>query len=409
MTTFLTQALDYTEVKLKRELMALEAAAGHPNADIRLSVEVMNAARVKFRELGLDPKDTTAEELYHALQVRLRQDDQKLVFSLRSLAAEHVSAEADPVAGMAVALKSIPESKACFALKLAKLRLILKALSPKKTAKSLGYRSIDSMLKHESPEDVLAAAWLCESVSWQKRLLAQYRKLTPTDFEERSLRIVYAKDKRYHEVGKKIVQSMHHNLLSLKELGVIVLLPLPDHTPEGVVTASFSLAINELNEIRAASTFLKINQFKPGFGSQVSKVCLMHPELDSQVFDRPVPWGLVQRYYSRIQLKADSFLLEPYLSLDDLIYRPVEEMLARLEPSLAFWRNTDALGYVQGNKTVSLNILDNAINLCNNLSFDKRIAHYFQNSLWHELLMRYIKPESIENNLFNGLVPEYAV
>lgn len=46
--------------------MELEAANGHPNEDIKLSTQTMNSARSKCRELGLDPTDTTAEELYHA-------------------------------------------------------------------------------------------------------------------------------------------------------------------------------------------------------------------------------------------------------------------------------------------------------------------------------------------------------
>jgi hypothetical protein len=408
MTRFLSQALNNKEPKFRRDLQDLEVANGHPKADIHLSLEVMNGARSKCRELGLDPTDTTAEELYHALQVRIKSDDQKLTRRLRTIAATRVSAEADPISGMVEALKDLPDSKACFALKTAKLRTLLKVLSPKKTMKVLGYRSIDSLLKHENPIDVLAAAWLSESLSWQKRLMHEYRGLTPSDFEERSIKVLYASERRYKTLGEKIVNTTHHNILSLKELGAIVLLPLPEDAPSGVVTASLSLAIHELNEIRAASTYLKLSQFSSGFGSKVAKVSLSHPELEARVFDQPVPWSLIQRYYARLGEEIQSAVFEPYVSLEDMIYRPIEEALTKIEPELAFWHGTDSLGLIESNQPVSLNLIDNAISLCNNLPFEKRIASYFQNSLWHELLMRYLKHDSLEHNVFGDLMPSYA-
>ena len=407
MTRFLSQALNTREPKFRRELDTLESANGHPKADINLSLEVMSGAREKCAQLGLDPRDTTAEELYEALQARIKHDDLTLTKKLRTIAATKVSAEADPISGMVEALKDLNESKACFSLKTAKLRSLLKTLSPKKTTRTLGYRSVDSMLKHENPIDVLAAAWLSESVSWQKRLISEYRKLKPSDFEERNIKVLYASSKRYRSLGEKIVESTHHNILSLKELGAVVLLPLPENAPSGVVTASLSLAIHELNEIRATSTYLKVSQFKNNFGANVARVSLSHPELEAKVFDQAVPWGLIQRYYAGLREEIDSSMFEPYISLEDMIYRPIEEALAKIEPELSFWHGTESLGLIGNEKPVSLNLIDNAINLCNNLPFEKRIAHYFQNSLWHELLMRYIKPGIVEKSVFGDLTPAY--
>lgn len=406
MTRFLAEALNKQGTDFNHDLMDLEAANGHPNTDIRLSSEVLNAARNKCHELGLDPKDTTAEELYHALQARVLKDDKTLTRRLRTIAATKVSAEADPVAGMVEALKQVNDSKACLALKTSKLRTIIKALPPKKTMKLIGYRSIDSMLKHENVIEVLAAAWLSESMAWQKKLLDQYKKLNSTDFEERSLKIIYSSSKRYRKLGDKVVSTSKHNILSLKELGAIVLLPLPEDAPDGVVTASLSLALHELNEIRAASSFLKINQVKSHFGSHVVKISLMQPELETRVFDRPVPWGLIQRYYSRVSDAIEEVVFEPYVRLEDMAWHPIEETLSQIEPELSFWHGTDALGMLEEKMPVSLNLLDNALNLCNKLPFEKRLSHYFQNSLWHELLLRYLNHDSIKATVLSE--PAYA-
>lgn len=408
MTRFLSQALQSKEPVFQRNLTNLEVANGHPNADIRLSLEVEDATRNKCRELGLDPKDTTAEELYHALQSRLKSDDKLLTKKLRTMAATRVSAAADPVSGIVLALKDLPDSKACFSLKTAKLRSLLKTLAPKKTMKTIGYRSIDSMLKHENPIEVLTAAWLCESTAWQKRLLDQYKKLTPSDFEERSIKIIYACAPRYRQLGEAVVSESHHNILSLKELGAIVLLPLPENIPAGVVTTSLSLATRELNEIRIASSFLKVHQFKSNnFGKAVLKISLSSPELETKGFDQPVPWSLIQRYYTRLSDSIEN-IFEPYVRLEDMIYHSAEEALTKIEPKLSFWQGTENLGLLDNGKPVSLNLIDNALSLCNNLPFEDRVAHYFQNSLWHELLARYLKRDSLEQAIFGNLQPKYA-
>lgn len=177
MTRFLSESLQAPEPFFRLGLSRLEAANGHPNADIRLSAEVMHATQAKLRRLGLDPYDTTAEELYYGLLERVKADDAGLVKTLRTLAATQVSAEAEVVAGMIHALKQLPESKRTFALKPSSFKAIIKQLPPKKAMKLLGYRSVGSFLKHEPPASILAAARLAENAHWQQRLLEQYKKL----------------------------------------------------------------------------------------------------------------------------------------------------------------------------------------------------------------------------------------
>src|SRR5690349_2264419 len=99
MTRFLSEALQAAEPAFRSGLQRLEIANGKPNADIRFSSEVTRAVKVKLMQLGLDPHDTTAEELYHALQERVKADDARLVKALRTRAALHVSADGDVVAG----------------------------------------------------------------------------------------------------------------------------------------------------------------------------------------------------------------------------------------------------------------------------------------------------------------------
>src|SRR5487761_1081413 len=182
MTRFLSEALEAKEPYFRQGLTNLEASNGNPSTDIRFSHEIMNNTAKKLNELGLDPKDTTPKELFEALKQRAKEDDLKLVKYLRTLAANNVSAEAEPVAGMAEALKNHMDSKACYGLKPSRVKSILKVNPPKKAMKKLGYRSIDSMLKHEAMPLIYTVATLYESPNWYKKLLEQYRQLKSSDF-----------------------------------------------------------------------------------------------------------------------------------------------------------------------------------------------------------------------------------
>jgi len=408
MTRFLSQALQAPEPFFRHGLQRMEAANGHPNNDIRFSTEVQQATRQKLHELGLDPADTTPQELYQALQVKIRADDAKLTRTLRTLAATHVSAVGDVTDGMVQALRSIPDAKRCYAMKPNSFKRIIKILPPKKAMKRLGYRSVASFLKHESPANILIAAWLSEDARWQKRLLEQYKRLKPSDFENRTIAISKVSFKHWPELAEEIVASRRHTVISFKELGVVAFLPLPARVPSGIVTASLALAIHELNEIRATSSYLKLSQVRADFGEVVKTVARNEASLHSQLLDRPVPWHIIQRYYARLKDHFREEVFEPHIRLEDMIWQPLERTLSAIEPSLAFWHGSGHLGLTHAWTPVSLNLLDAALNYCNGLPFERRIARHFRESLWHELLLRYLQPATVEQTVMHELQPDLA-
>lgn len=409
MTRFLSESLQAPEPYFRLGLRKLEVANGSPNADIHLTTDVLRQTQAKLKQLGLDPDDTTAEELYHVLQERIKADDARLNRALRTQAATHISAEGDVVAGMIHVLKGLPDSKRCFALKASVLKSIIKRLPPKRAMKRLGYRSLDSMLKHEPPVSIMAAAWLTESGGWRQRLLESYKHLAPSDFEDRSISLMRPDSKHWRELAEETVDRTKHNILCLKELGAVVFLPLSTQAPAGSTTVSLSLALHELNEIRAVSTFLKLCQVRPDFGNLVRTVVNDEPRLKSSLIDQPVPWQLIQRHYAQLAGGDDQRqALEPYLRLEDVAWHPVERTLSMIEPSLAFWDRSAHLGLLRDRQPVSLNIVDAALNYCNRLPFEQRIVHYFQRSLWHELMSRYLRHETVEKAVTSQLQPELA-
>lgn len=408
MTRFLSESLQAPEPHFRHGIEHLERANGRPAADIRLTTEVLQAARLKLHALGLDGHDTTGKELYHALQERFKADDAALVKTLRTRAATYISADGDTVAGMAHALQTVPMSKRCFALKTSRLKTLLKKQPPKKTMKLLGYRSLDSMLKHEAVASVLAAATITESPAWRRSLLDQYKHLKASDFEMRTLTILHPSGRRWQTLAAQTVQQARHNLLSFPELGTLILLPLPKDMPAGATTASLVLALHALNDLRASSSFLKLGQVRKDFGSLVQTVAVSEPYLRSRLLDQPISWHLIQRFYTRARQFFQAELFEPHIELHDMLWQPIEEVLSQIEPRLAFWHGSAHLGILHERQPVSLNIVDAALNSCNSLPYERRVAHYFQTSLWHELLLRYLQPETVEQSILQELQPQLA-
>lgn len=408
MTRFLADSLGVDSYAFRLALRQLEEAHGNPSADIYLSTDVLHATQNKLKALGLDPLDTTGKELYQTLLERIKANDAVLVKNLRTRAARYVSAEGEIVAGMVHALQEAPVSHTVMAMKSTSFKAIIKKAPPKRALKVLGYRSVDSFLKHESPATILAAARLTESASWQKQLVEQYKKLKANDFETRPVAIIHPDSKHWRELSAKSLERTKHNVLSFPELGAVVLLPLPNQVPAGVATASLALSLHALNELRAASTFLKLSVVRPDFGAVVQTIATSEPQLDAQVLDKSVPWQVVQRYYARMQHLFRDELFEPHIRLDDLAWPSVEKLLSHIEPSLTFWQQSTALATIHDHQPVSLNIVDAALNLCNMLPFEKRIVHHFQNSLWHELLLKYLKHDTVEQSILAQLQPQLA-
>jgi len=409
MTRVLSELLGTNEPAFYRVLSRLESASGHNSTDIRLSTDIERATKLKLKELGLDPNDTTGAELYAVLQQRVKADDKRLETALQ----KKFGPEVDLNISISKALQSLPVPKSCFALQATVAKRLLKKQPPKHTMKALSYRSFESMLRREPIAAVFAAAWLLESASWRKDLLDSYKKLKASDFELREIEVLTPHSKHWQDLAVKVVAQKKHNIVGLKEFGAIVLLPLPDNKPPGATLTTLILALHEMNEIRASATFLKLCQVKPDFGKVVQTVVSDEPTLSAELLDEPIPWQIIQRYYARFADRFRADLFEPHVQLEDLSWHSIEKVLSHIEPSLDFWHHTANLGFLDDHQPVSLNIIDVALNYCNQLPYSNRVVQYFRNSLWHELMISYMKHENVEqammSNLESQLVEEPAV
>ncbi len=407
MSRSLAELLGAAEPSFQIGLQRLERSNGDPKADIRLASEMQRQLTDKLRQLGLDPHDTTGPELYSALGQRLQRDDELLHRALQKTASKLT----DPVALVAHSLRGLPLAESCLAMKPAVAKRLLKAASPKKTMKTLGYRSLDSMLKHEPISLLFAASLITETPQWGKKLTSTYKKLHSTDFEIRSITIEQPTAKRWQTFSETVIAQQRHYIFSFNELAAVVMLPLLRQQPPFATLTTAVLALRAVTSVQAASTYLKLQQVKPDFGSIVERLTHEEPSIEASFLERTVPWHLVQRYYAQ-QIQADesaSSVFEPHIQAEDLVWRPIEGILTHLEPALAFWQGTAHLGLLHEHKPVSFNLTDSLLSHCNRLPFESRVTQYFKSSLWHELMLRYFNHDKIESALVSQLEPAMAV
>ncbi|MFI5275226.1 MAG: hypothetical protein ACHQT5_00180 [Candidatus Saccharimonadales bacterium] len=397
MTRVLSELLGAKEPEFRLGLRQLERAGGAPSADIRLSVELHQAVQAALRELGLDPHDTTGPELYNALMERAKQDDG----AIRELLGMGVD-DADLSIKVQRLVTKLDVPKKTFALKSSVAKRLLKKNPPKKAMKQLGYRSLDSMLKHESVAQLYAAAAITEAPTWHRQLLNSYKSLGATDFESRNITIVAPLNKRWEKLALDYVSNVKHNIMQFKELGAVVLLPLPSQTVEGATLAITLLTLHAVNDIRTTSAYLKLHQVRPDFGELLTKTARSDPYTQASLLGEPLPWKLIHRYFAHNDM-YNAELFEPHVQPEDLKWEPAESVLAALHDRLEFWGRGAYLALLDNGEPVSLNFTDVVLNFCNKLPYEQRIVHYFRDHLWHELMLRYLHQENLEQMVHEQL------
>lgn len=408
MTRTLSTILQTNEVRLKQQLHQLERVSGHQNRDIKLSVELLHAAQAKVHALGLDKHDTTAKELYQVLLQRVGADDKRLERALQTRAATHVSAEARLIDGIVHALEAEVQGQTVVALKTATTKRLLKKAPAKRVMKALGYRSFDSMLRQEAPSLIVATALHLETAAWRKSWLDGYKQLKPSDFEDRKVTIVHPQAERWRSVADKLVDEKAHTVLAVPEMGTLIILPLPTERPTGMVIATMALALQEVNAIVSAANYIRAAEVQADFGGRIKAVASEQVFLEAPHMPQALPWQLLQRYFATTKAIINQDIFGPYVQAEDFVWKNIEAALARICPALAFWEGTAFVTFTHAGQTVSLNVIDAAINSCNQFTYEVRTAYHAQQSLWHELCLRYLNHENIEQAVAGLLQPQLA-
>ncbi len=391
MTRFLSTALGARQPLFGQMVSSLERSSGLPAADIQLSSEIAQVVRSKTIELGMDPDDTTADELYTALQDRLSKDE--TVFH-EALGISD-SATSEEVLSIVQKYLSKHEKVSCYALKTATAKRLIKKRAPKAAMKKLGYRSLDSMLRHEAVAHIYAAIQMFESQAWQKTFYDQYAKLKANDFEQREIAVSLPVSKKWSGVCDEYTDENKHNILCFKDLGQVVILPLANGI-NGLALMTFLLSVHYINDIHTYASYLKLQQVNPDFGKVVQESIGSDQLIAALPNGQSVSWRVVQRYYGRTMAGgAVPSSFQPHIQ-------------DAVDTRLNFWQGTQYICAVKDDQPVSFNILDIALAKCNELSFRERVVQFGREHLWSELMTRYVHKDNLEENVERQLAGDVS-
>lgn len=385
-------------------LHQLEQASGQPGADVRLYSEIIRKAHQKTRELGLDPSDTTAEELYHALIELIKKHDE---FLAKRLGAKDPTDVQDILPRIVTFINKLDTPKSVWVLKPAAAKRMLKLTPPKKVMRQLGYRSVDSMLRRESVGELFVALRFVESQEWLQAFTRKYKHLSPHDFETRDVEFIRLDPQKWGVTAEAYAKKQRHNVTHMKEMGVIALLPLPIARLQGITVAVLPLLLHYLNEVRMYSTYFKMQQVRADFGETIVSTLIYDPRSHTKVAGHDVHWRTVQRHLGRNASHIPDFF-EPHVHAEDLFWRKAEEVLFRIEPALHFWNEADYVAVKTRDGIVSFCLMDAAVNFVNQLPFGLHVIHQFRASLWSELFVRYIGQPALEYQVFQQLSQDAA-
>jgi hypothetical protein len=380
----------------------LEKASGNGNADVRLSAEIIGKAFQKTRELGLDPKDTTGEELYLALQELIKRHD---AFLARKIGAKDPSDAQDVLVRLHKFVKIINVPKSAWVLKPTAAKRLLKSTPPKKVMKQLGYRSIDSMLKRESATELFAGMRFTESQEWLTNFTKKYKKLQAKDFEVRPIEFLLLDAKKWGQSSGAHVRKSRHNITHMKELGVIAILPLPVERLNGLTITLLSLILHYVNEIRMYTTYFKMQQVRSDFGGLIVEALVKDPHNHARVAGHNLHWRHIHRHFGKKDATRYPEVFEPHVQSEDLFWRKTEEILYRIEPALHFWFDMDFVA-ARTTRPISFNLLDNAVSYVNGLKYGEQSMHHFRDSLWNEIYARYLGQSAMEYLVVRQLTKE---
>jgi hypothetical protein len=392
MTRMLSDLLGAQQPGFAQRIKQLELASGEPGTEIRLSTAIMQRTAAKIRDLGLDPHDTSGPELYRALQLRLLADEQRL------RAYMHVDEDASPITVLGAVIqfeKKLQVPRSSFALKTSLAKRLLKNVPPKKAMVKLGYRSVDSMIKHEPIANIYAAGLTYEASHWHQAFLNQYDSVHPGDFESRDVSVQFPSATRWEGIAKQFAAEYRHTSVVFKELGSIVVLPVHTAVPALAITTLLSL-LDGLNTIRCASTYLKLHQVGANFGSVVHQINKGEPMTVASLAGQPLPWRVVQYYYHLVHEAYHPALFEPHVQPEDLALVEAEAALAEAIPALEFWQDTAGLAHVDNGQVVSLNMLDVALGAANGLAFENRIVKNVRRQVWSDVIIRYLRNKGFD-------------
>lgn len=396
----MSDLLNAKEPLFDKSLKQLELASHRQGVDAALIADIHQKAKAAMRQLGLDEKDTTGPELYEALNAKIHDHNKHLT---RKIGGHEAMPVEQLLPLMKAAAEKVRTPRDCWVLKKSVAKDMLRQMPPPNIMKRLGHRSVESMLKHENLAEVYGALRFAESPEWLNSFDETYKKLSPSDFETRKIEIVIMPHDRWGDIAEHFVEKKRHNITHLKELGVILMLPVKaEHLP-GITIWVMSLLFHYTNEIRLYSAFFKMQQVKKNFGKIIVDTLIADPDLGPIMAGQHIHWRVIQRYFGKLETESHPEIFEPHVQPEDLHWRKAEAVLYAIDPELEFWQDLDYVALMYEGRPLPFNMMDVAASYCNKVPYKQRTIYHFRESLWNEVFMRYMSQKVLQEQVLKQL------
>ncbi len=396
MSKLLVQLLDVDEKGFRRYIDKLEKACMHPGLDIKLTAELITKSRDKIRQIGLDISDTKPKEMYYALLHLAKKHDELIVKKL-NIGRKNPEKVAKI---LATTSNKLSGNEKCLALTNSGTKKILKAVPPKKTLKTLKYRSLDSVLKRENPKLLYHLATIIEDKSWKSQIHAKMRRLEPKYVSWQQVEYVLMPDNWYKKVINIIDNSRAYTTNA--ETGSVVVLPVFDKTKTGSIALALSLLLQQAQNLSVRSLPYRQEALGHGFSLVLSEIAHKKQAQLVSIHGLTPSWAAVHELLGKGHIKISA--PETEFVLDDLNWSTTETKLASLVSEMDFWIYSHYLAISTNSlKPVSIHLTDVLLSLVNELEYGEQSVVHFENSLWNEIQVRYLQEDVLAHSLVHQL------
>ncbi len=391
----ITALLGYSGQTLGRALKTVHGTMDVQAHDVTVLGELAQKTAAIKRDLRLDHTDTTSYELYTALRQRVVDDNIRVA---RALDIKHENAVSEATPRIIKAVSNEYTTTQCFVPKTSIMKKIIKQNPPKLVMKALHYRSVDSMLKHESPNRLIVLARYIESSTWQTKYISELASLTPHDFEMRSIEIVWI-DKLALIEALQPSHRKHHLVIHAKEAGCVAVVPTAEQVIYGYTLRTLVLLEHYVFEVLYMSSYAKAIAPQPKFGEYYSQALSDKHEAHVHISNFPVHWRNLHHGVAGSPIQD---ILPPHLSVDQWQSNHVNDRIRDYNSVVSFW---DGYGHLVTTdpEPVSASIIDLAIDASADNPYSHRSFAYGRRALEQELFSRYLQEPRIARLVLHRL------
>lgn len=371
MTRVLRNLTGNQEPAFTKTIRSLEGLTGNKSIDIELTAEVIGKLSEKIQHLGLDPTDTTPQELHEAAKYEFLNLDRFL--------REHFNHDFSKVINLVnkssflVPIPSINKSL---------LRKAILEQPPKKTMKQLGCRTVASMIKRFSIEQILLGCMLHEQINWHRNFAKIFKKFKTTDITMSKPKIVLVDQKltEKYPLGQSLPYVQLAGIVGVNQANLA--------KPGGWAVA-LTLLSKDLHYIHQRGIYSKLLRFSKDISNFL--VRLTYTKLPNlfKLSDLDISWSALYLYISKM-IKHINFNDSIVDGSDFKWHRP-SELLEKICDQIGFWHSSEILGKYNDFRPVSININDIAYDVINNVSYESSTNSSLKRHLNEELISRYLQ------------------